>query len=163
VAHEIGEHTKATLLRRLGIDPEQTRPMLGESLANLFARRLLVPTAWLKEAARACGHDLLELKECFRTASHEVIAWRLLDLDEPCVITIVDNDEVTRRRSNAWPVRRQLAAPERECQRYVHRHARPHAVNAAGWSVRGWPVHQLDWKREVLRSVVEEGWPDCDD
>jgi hypothetical protein len=22
--------------------------------------------------------------------------------------------------------------------------------------VRGWPVHQTDWKREILRSVVDE-------
>src|SRR5436305_1715547 len=44
VAHEIGEHFKLDLLRRLGIEPEQTRAMAGESLANLFAYRLLVPT-----------------------------------------------------------------------------------------------------------------------
>src|SRR5262249_13527542 len=31
VAHEIGEHLKAELLRRLGIDPSETRPMSGES------------------------------------------------------------------------------------------------------------------------------------
>ena len=24
-----------------------------------------------------------------------------------------------------------------------------------GWTVHGWPVHQTDWKREILRSVVE--------
>src|SRR5690349_16442474 len=43
VAHEIGEHLKPTLLQRLGLAPEQTRAMAGESLANLFAYRLLVP------------------------------------------------------------------------------------------------------------------------
>src|SRR6516162_1572541 len=37
VAHEIGEHFKPQLLERLGIPPEQTRAMMGESLANLFA------------------------------------------------------------------------------------------------------------------------------
>src|SRR5439155_24670103 len=36
VAHEIGEHIKAEILQRLGIDPEGTRPLMGESLANLF-------------------------------------------------------------------------------------------------------------------------------
>src|SRR4051794_12953657 len=94
VAHEVGEHLKADLLDRLGVPPEETRAMLGESLANLFANRLLAPTAWLADAARACGHDLLALKGTFRTASHEVLAWRLLDLGEPCAITIVDNGEV---------------------------------------------------------------------
>src|SRR5262252_8985398 len=34
VAHEIGEHLKPSLLQRLGIPPEQTRGMMGESLAN---------------------------------------------------------------------------------------------------------------------------------
>src|SRR5437879_10504879 len=36
VGHEIGEHLKASLLKRLGLAPEQTRALAGESLANLF-------------------------------------------------------------------------------------------------------------------------------
>jgi Zn-dependent peptidase ImmA (M78 family) len=157
VAHEIGEHLKADLLRRLGIDPEQTRPMSGESLANLFAHRLLVPTGWLGDEGRAAGYDLAALKERFGTASHEVIAWRLLDLDEPCVITVVDNGHVQRRRGNAWRVPRELSPAEVECQRYVHHYSRPRVVSSGGWTVQGWPVHQPDWKREILRSVVAEG------
>ena len=51
MAHEIGEHLKTDLLRRLGIEPEQTRAMMGESLANLFAHRLLVPTTWPRDDA----------------------------------------------------------------------------------------------------------------
>ena len=47
VAHEIGEHFKADILARLSVEPGQTRAMSGESLANLFAHRLLVPAAWL--------------------------------------------------------------------------------------------------------------------
>src|SRR5437868_7572335 len=55
VAHEIGEHMKVSLLERLGIAPGQTRAMSGESLANLFAQRLLVPTCWFAGDARAHG------------------------------------------------------------------------------------------------------------
>src|SRR6516165_5569644 len=44
VAHEIGEHLKSELLQRLAIEPAQARAMAGESLANLFAYRLLVPS-----------------------------------------------------------------------------------------------------------------------
>src|SRR5216683_1024764 len=44
VAHEIGEHLKSELLARLGIEPSEARAMTGESLANLFAYRLLVPS-----------------------------------------------------------------------------------------------------------------------
>jgi hypothetical protein len=155
VAHEIGEHLKPSLLQRLGIPPEQTRAMMGESLANLFANHLLVPACWFGDDARACGYELPELKERYRTAGYEVLAWRLLDLPEPCIITVVDNDHVHRRRSNAWSVRRELAGPERQCQQYVHQYSRPRVVREGGWTVQGWPVHRPDWKREVLRSVVE--------
>jgi hypothetical protein len=156
VAHEIGEHLKASLLQRLGVEPGQTRPMAGESLANLFAYRLLVPARWFASDARSHGYDLLELKQRYRTASHEVIAWRFLDLPDPCIVTILDNEQISRRRSNAWPIRaHELSPAERACARSVHRQGVPHTVRASGWTVQGWPVHQADWKREILRSVVE--------
>src|SRR5262249_49668144 len=111
---------------------------------------------WLAEDGRACGWDLPALKEAFRTASHEVIVWRLLDLPEPCALTIIDNIEIHRRRSNAWRLPRRLAPAGQECQTSVHRYSRPAVVRARGWTVQGWPLHSLDWKREVLRSVVDE-------
>ena len=74
VAHEIGECLKTSLLERLGVTPEQTRSMAGESLANMLAYRLLVPTCWFAADAPASSYDLLELKKVYRTASHEVIA-----------------------------------------------------------------------------------------
>jgi Zn-dependent peptidase ImmA (M78 family) len=156
VAHEIGEHLKPALLGRLGLAPEQTRAMAGESLANLFAYRLLVPTCWLAADAPAAGYDLLQLKPRYASASHEVIAWRFLDLPEPCVVTILDNDHVSRRRSNHWRVTRELSPAERACQHYVNHYSRPRLVREGGWTVQGWPVHQADWKREVLRSVIED-------
>jgi Zn-dependent peptidase ImmA (M78 family) len=155
VAHEIGEHFKVPLLERLGIEPQQTRVMAGESLANLFAYHLLVPSTWLTSDAPACDYDVLELKQLYRTASHEVVAWRLLDLPAPCIITIVDNEHIYRRRSNAWRVKRELTPAEQACQQYVHHHSRARVVRQDGWTVQGWPVHQADWKREILRSVVE--------
>ena len=130
--------------------------MSGESLANLFADHLLVPTCWFAGDAPGCDFDLPQLKERYRTASHEVIALRCLDLPAPCVISIVDNDHVHRRRSNAWRVNRKLAPAEEECQRYVSYYSRPHTVRQGGWTVHGWPVHQTDWKREILRSVIDE-------
>lgn len=156
VAHEIGEHLKVELLKRLGLEPAQTRAMTGESLANLFGYRLLVPTRWFAEDAPALDYDVLELKRRYRTSSHEVIALRLLDLPEPSIITIIDHDSITKRRSNAWRVTRKLQPAERACQRHVHEHGEPHRVAQDGWTVYGWPVHQLEWKREILRSVVDE-------
>jgi hypothetical protein len=156
VAHEIGEHLKAGVMERLGADPEKTRAMAGESLANLFAHRLLTPTTWFAVDARELKYDIPQLKKRYRTASHEVIAKRFLDLTEPCIITIIDNDSVSFRRGVAVRAPKQLVAPEKECQEYVHYYSRPRLVQAEGWSVHGWPVHQTDWKREILRSVVEE-------
>jgi Zn-dependent peptidase ImmA (M78 family) len=156
VAHEIGEHLKADLLVRLAITPEDTRAMTGESLANLLAHHLLVPTCWFTNDAPAHDYDVLALKQRYRTASHEVIAWRFLDLPAPCIITIVDNEHIHRRRSNTWPTRRELTPVERECQQYVNYYSRPRIVRQDGWTVQGWPIHQPDWKREILRSVVDE-------
>jgi hypothetical protein len=154
-ARAIGEHLQPSLLQRLGIPPEQKRLLMGESLATLVASHLLLPTAWFAGDARTLAYDVLELKKRYATVAADVIAWRLLDLPEPCIITIIDNDHVQRRRSNAWRVRRELEEPERECQRYVNHFSRPRVVCANGWTIHGWPVHKSDWKREILRSVVD--------
>lgn len=151
----IGQHLKPSLLRALGIDPEERPPLMGVSPANLFAERLLAPTHWFAADAAACGYDLAELKQRYRTAGCELLAWRLLDLAEPCIITVVDNDAVYRRRSNAWRVKKELAPAEKQCQRYVSEHCRPQEVRAGGWTVQGWPVHQEGWRRQILRSVVD--------
>ena len=133
--------------------------MAGESLANLFAHHLLVPTCWFASDAPLLGYDVLELKQRYPTASHEVLALRMLDLPEPAIITVVDNDHISRRRSNAWRVRKELEPVERQCQRYVSHYSRPKVVREGGWTVQGWPVHQADWKREILRSVVDgDAW-----
>ncbi|MBI3409266.1 MAG: ImmA/IrrE family metallo-endopeptidase [Planctomycetes bacterium] len=155
VAHEIGEHLKSEMLSRLGIEPADTKAMTGESLANLFAYRLLVPTCWFAVDAPNLDFDLLALKKKYATASHEVLAWRFLDLPEPCIVTILDNDRITRRRSNSWPTRKQLEPAEEKCLRIVQKRGKPHRVREKGWTVQGWPVHEAEWKRDILRSVVE--------
>jgi Zn-dependent peptidase ImmA (M78 family) len=158
VAREIGEHLQPELLRRLGLDAEQAKTLTGESLYNLFSSRLLVPTRWFAKDAPDLNYDVLELKKRYRTASHEVIALRFLDLPEPCIVTIVDNDHIHRRKSNGPRIRAtELTPVEQKCQRYVNKHGRPKIVQEKGWTVQGWPVHQKEWKREILRSVVEEG------
>jgi Zn-dependent peptidase ImmA (M78 family) len=156
VAHEIGEHVKTELLERLNIEPDQTKGMTGESLANLFAYRLLVPSCWFAADARQADYDLLKLKPRYRTSSHEVIAWRFLDLSEPCVVTIVDNDAVSRRRSNGPRITRELLPAEAKCRQAVNQSGRPRMLRAATITVQGWPVHAPDWKREILRSVIDD-------
>jgi hypothetical protein len=154
-AIELAEHLHGDLLDRLGVE-EGPRPMFGESLTRLFAERLLLPQAWLAGEARVCGYDLFELKGRFSTASHEAIAMRLLDLDQACIVTVVDNERVTRRRANSGNVGRELAPAEAACLRQVQKYSRPCRVSDGGLDVRGWPIHKADWKREILRSVIEE-------
>jgi hypothetical protein len=153
-AQAIGQHLCPAALERVGMD--QAGGLSSASLVNLLARQVLVPAGWLAGEARSCGYDLEELHRRYRTVSMETLAWRLLDLPEPCVITVVDNEHVQARRSNAWRVGRTLSPTEEQCQRYVHKFSRPRVVSAGGWTVLGWPLHQPDWKRELLRSVIEE-------
>lgn len=156
VAHEIGEHLKPQLLERLGWTADEARQMTGESLATLFSSRLLVPTLWFRDDARAQGYDVLDLKKRYHTASHQVIALRMLDLPEPCIITILDNGAVSKRKSNGPRITRDLEPLEKKVQEYVNRYSRPRTVSEGAWTVQGWPIHQPDWKREILRSVVTE-------
>lgn len=160
-AIQLGEHVKPALLQRLGLSPGP-RASMGLSLPNLFAHHFLAPSCWYACDARAADWDILDLKRSYSTATHELLAWRLLDLPEPCAITVVDDDRVTGRRGNAWRVNRILAEAEQECQRYVHHYSRPRRVVSGAWTVQGWPIHRPDWKREILRSVVEEG-PELED
>lgn len=154
-AHAIGLHLRPDLVRRLDLDPDRPQE-LGVSLPNLFADRLLVPTHWLSMLGRECGWDLLELERRLRPAGHELIAWRMLDLAEPIAVTFIHDGRVTRRRSNAFRVGKALSAPEERCRQVVHRDGEPHVLREEGWSVQGWPLHEGDLKREILRSRHED-------
>jgi hypothetical protein len=115
-----------------------------------------VPSRWFVADAKAFDCNLLKLKQRYKTSSHEVIALRFLDLPEPCVVTVIDNDHVSRRRSSGPRITRELLPAERKCQRYVNSRGRTRIVRADGIAVQGWPVHTPDWKREILRSVFDD-------
>ena len=97
-AQAVAVRLRSDLLVRLGLTEEGPRPLFAESPTTLLARRLLMPTAWFTTSARDCGWDVLELHSLYPTASPAQVAWRLLDLSEPCVITIIDNGTITQRR-----------------------------------------------------------------
>lgn len=133
-----------------------TQAAQGISYINLIAQRILVPTQWLKSLALQFDYDLLELKRIFKTPAYEIIALRMLDLDSPCIITIVDNGHIFKRKSNCCNPPKTLSPAESMVLNYVHENSRPKKVNDQGWQVAGWPVHQLDWRREILRSIPPE-------
>lgn len=128
----------------------------GFSFINFLAQRILVPTHWFNPLASKMGHDLLQLKNAFNSAAYEIIALRMLDLEAPCIITIVDNCHVSKRKSNCCNPSKTLHPVENMVLDYVHENSRPKKINDQGWQVTGWPVHQLDWRREILRSIPPE-------
>ncbi len=152
-AHEVGEVVAWRIFDRLGIEPE---PLVREQIANLTASRLLLPSGWFFGDARAVECDLLELKTIYTTASHELIALRMIDLPEPSIVSVFDHQQLARRQAS-----REMRAPriqpiERECWQYVHTQAKPHRMQTETVEVRGWPIHEPGWKREILRTTPVE-------
>ncbi|RPI80510.1 MAG: ImmA/IrrE family metallo-endopeptidase [Planctomycetaceae bacterium] len=154
VAHEIGESLAHRLEEAVGAADwgEAER----EQRANLLATRLLLPTRWFERDARALGADLLALKARYATASHELIAWRLLDLDEPAVTTVIDQGRLTRRRSNFGGRLPGWTAFERECLAESQAKSQPVVRSKNDCSVAVWPVHEPGWRREIVRLVFHD-------
>jgi len=155
LAHEIGEHVAHRVFFRLGVDPQEGPPNARERVASHLAGRLLLPTEWFARDAAACAWDLLALKARYRTASHELIARRMLELSEPAIITIFDQGEVHFRRSNVPGRVPPPSPPEMRCWKVVHGRNRPQQLSDGMKTIRGWPVHEEGWKREILRTEVE--------
>jgi Zn-dependent peptidase ImmA (M78 family) len=86
-AHELGEQFADRVIAKLELSPEELLPRQRESVANQLANRILLPGKPFAAACRATGSDLYRLKERFVTASHELIAWRMLDLPGPRIVT----------------------------------------------------------------------------
>ena len=155
VAHEIGEHAVHHVFDRLAIDPRDDRPTNRERVADALASRLLLPKRWYLEDARHGGWDLFALKSRYATASHELIARRMLDFDEPVIITIFDQGQVHLRRGNFGLVPRPTPV-ELRCRIMTHRSGIPGRLEDPLLRVHGWPIHQDGWQREILRSEPRE-------
>ena len=155
LAHEIGEHVASRVFARLGVDPGEAAPTAREQSACQMASRILLPTAWFARDAAACCWDLLALKARYATASHELIARRMLELASPAILTIFDQERVYLRQSNVPGRVPPLSCPEMRCWRLVHRRSRPNETRDGLTTIRGWPVHEEGWKREILRTEVD--------
>ena len=156
VAHEIGEHTAHRVFCLLGVDPRETLPNAREAVANQLAGRLLLPADWFACDAAECDWDLIVLKCRYPTASHELIARRMLEYPPAVIVSIFDHGEVSLRRSNLPGRVPPPSAVEMECWQTVHTIGRAERTYDCTRSIQGWPVHEPHWKREILRSEVEE-------
>lgn len=160
VAHEIGESVAYRVFERLGVDFDEELPTAREQVANRMASALLLPRRWFAVDGCDYGWDLFELKERYNTASHELIAQRMLEMRTPIVITVCDLGRVHWRRSNVSARPPGMLPEEVAVWREVHERG----IRASGAldaetgleSVRCWPIHEPGWKREILRSEIAE-------
>ncbi len=155
VAHEIGEHAAYRAFNYLGVDPCETGPNARETVANQLAGRLLLPSEWFAADAAVCHWDLSALKARYATASHELIARRMLECHPPVIVSIFDHSQLYFRRSNLPGQVPPLSSAEMACLRSVHRDNRPGQTCDGPHTIQGWPVHEEGWKREILRTEVE--------
>ena len=156
LAHELGECFAWRVFSALGVDPRETPVGSREAVASQLAGRLLLPRAWLADDGPTLDWDLFALKAVYATASHELIARRMLDFSAPIIVTIFDHERVTMRRSNVRGRVPPSSELELECWEESRRTNRSCELCEGLRRVRAWPVHEPDWKREILRTDLEE-------
>ncbi len=144
------------ILRKLSIAPGTENKQFAAYVRGLVIPRILIPTRLLRTALKECKYDVPALKKVFVTVATELIALRLLDLDEPCVIAIVDDGVVAVRRGNQMPAGKKLEAAEQQCLDRIMELDLPHRVRADGWTVQGWPVPERPFRRIILRAVRDD-------
>ncbi len=149
-AHELGEVVAWRVFAAAGEEIDAQTDGAREQVANLFAARLLLPREPFFSDVARLDSDLPALKEIYRTASHELIAGRLLDQRVAGIVTIFDQGRLVRRRSNQGGSAPRLQAAEQGCQRAVHHSGEPARIETESLEIRGWPVHEAGWKREIL-------------
>lgn len=156
IAHEIGESRVERVFARLSIEPHEVGGRDREQLANQLANRLLLPRAWFERDALRCNWNLLTLKSTYATASHELIARRMLDFAPPVIITVFDNGRQTWRQSNVAGRVPPLAPPEHDCWQLAHETGKPHSDEISAAKIDAWPIHEPAWKREIVRTALAD-------
>ncbi len=154
IAHEIGEQTAVHVFHALAVDPRETSPNAREAVANHLAGRFLLPGEWFARDAVACDWDLLALKRRYLTASHELIARRMLDLTVAVIVSIFDRGRLSLRRANVPGRVPPLCQIETDCWQTAHHSDRPAQARDGTRLIQSWPVHEPDWKREILRTEL---------
>jgi hypothetical protein len=160
VAHEVGESIAYRVFERLGVSFDEALPTARELVANRLASALLLPRRWFALDGAELDWDLFALKERYATASHELIARRMLQMRPPIVITVCDHGRLRWRRSNVSTRPPTLAAEEHSAWQEAHVTGLPSFAmpdpESGLQAVSCWPIHEPDWKREIIRSEVAE-------
>jgi hypothetical protein len=161
VAHEIGESRAFRVFAELGVDPAEAPPAARESVANALAGALLLPREWFDRDGARADWDLFELKAVYATASHELIARRMLEAPPAIIVTLADQGRCVWRRSSGGHRPPPLTPPERDAWTAAHQQARPVQCERAELpegivDVRAWPIHEEGWKREIMRTELAQ-------
>jgi Zn-dependent peptidase ImmA (M78 family) len=155
-AHELGESQIGKICRWLGLHSDDLAPRQREALANRIAREILLPLDWFRRGCDELDHDLLRLKARFRTASHELIAGRWLDLERPAMVTIFDQGSLTRRLGNGLSRPAGMTELERRCWTGLRQNRGSVCRSDECMCVRGWCVDSAGWEREILYAALTE-------
>lgn len=155
-ARAIAREMIPSLLAKLGVTPGIEQKSATNQLIALIAPRILLPKRWFETAARKKNNDLARLKEVFATATYEAIALKLLELEEICVIAIVDDGTVGLRRSNGIAATKTLTPAEEACVAKVIETEEPAVVRREGWASRGWPIPSGPYQRIIVRSLPDD-------
>lgn len=161
LAHEVGEYSAYRLFTLLGIPLVDIPSGAREQVANRLANALLLPRSWFADWGSRLNWDLLELKKVFSSASHELIVRRMLEMSPAVIITLFDQGALQWRRSNRLNRPPRLTAEESETWRTTFELAEPAVclppdLPEGIGEVRCWPVHEPGWRREILRTQLEE-------
>jgi hypothetical protein len=161
VAHEIGESQAFRVFAELGVSAADAPPAAREAVANRLAGCLLLPRDWLAADGAAVEWDLVDLKVRYSTASHEMIARRMLEAAPGVIITLVDQGKIQWRRSNRHFRTPPMTAAESAAWRIAHEQGLPARCEASELpegilDVRAWAVHEEEWRREFVRTGLEE-------
>jgi Zn-dependent peptidase ImmA (M78 family) len=161
VAHEIGESIAYRVFAALGLRPDDAPENAREQVANHLASCILLPRNWFAADGPPLDWDLAALKQRYTSASHELIARRMLEMPPPIVITLCDLGRVRWRRGNLTARPPRLLPEEAAVWRTAHESGEAASAildpaTTGLESVHAWPIHEVDWKREILRSAVAE-------
>lgn len=161
VAHEVGESVAHRVFVRLGVSLSDIPPSGREQVANHLASCLLLPRDWFAQDGASVGWDLLELKRIYSTASHELIARRMLEMSPPVLISMFDQGALQWRKSNIAAKPPPLTTAEASVWRVAFESGRateyeenelPEGIE----QIRCWPIHEPGWRREILRTELIE-------
>jgi Zn-dependent peptidase ImmA (M78 family) len=163
VAHEIGESQAYRVFQALGLSPADAPPGAREAVANRLAGCLLLPREWFIADGNVLEWDLIDLKARYATASHEMIARRMLEMPPPVIVTLFDQRKRQWRKSNRHFRTPPMMPPEIDAWKVAHEQATaarceqgelPEGIE----DVRAWPVHEPQWRREIIRTALADEW-----